>query len=146
MTNLQVLKVAELKEIAKDLGIALSRTVDGKRHTLNKGELIVAIETKQVAPVTVETTENKVLHNESIIMQEQPENEIETLSLNEVVPYALGKLKLMSCKQELQNFKQLLLSHFTAKDQTKKRTVKSKWALQLNKLNFILRQAELKLN
>ena len=41
------LKVAELKVIAKELGIALSYTKDGKRHTLSKAELIEAIEAVQ---------------------------------------------------------------------------------------------------
>lgn len=48
MTNLKEMTVKELQVEAKGLGIALSYTKDGKRHKLNKPELIAAIEGKQV--------------------------------------------------------------------------------------------------
>lgn len=134
MTNLQELKVAELKEIAKGLGIALSYTDNGKRHTLNKTELITAIETKQADQVTNEVT------------PETNEQEISLVTLNEVIPFTLNKIKEINCINELNEFKQKLFATFNSKQQTKKRTLKSKWALQYNRLCLIFKQYENKLH
>ena len=165
MTNLNELKVAELKEIAKGYGIALSYTVAGKRHALNKAELIVAIEavqaqtvptvetvvtnevteiatveTVQVAP-TVEVVADHVEASEI----ESDEKEITLLALSDVIPFAKQKLKEINCKRELHTFKQKLLATFGDKQQTRKRTLKSKWATQYNRLVMMFKQAELKL-
>lgn len=165
MTNLNELKVAELKEIAKGYGIALSYTEDGKRHALNKSELIVAIEAvqAQTAPEAVETVVTnevaeiatvetvqvapaKVVADHVVTSEiESDEKEITLLALSDVIPFAKQKLKEINCKRELLTFKQKLLATFGDKQQTRKRTLKSKWATQYNRLVMMFKQAELKL-
>lgn len=157
MSNLKTLTVKELKVIAKENEIALSYTENGKRHTLNKPELIAAIEAKQaekvvneVTPATVENTEmvtNEVLLNniESDNSVKDADTVIKLLSLNEVVSFATNKLKEITCLNELKEFKTKLFKTFESKHQTKKRTLKSKWALQYNRLTMLFTQYERKL-
>lgn len=141
MTNLNDLKVSELQAIAKENGIALSYTENGKRHRLNKPELIAAIEARQNdqkadPTIKADTVEVNVPATQT--------TEIEELKVNQVTQYTLKVIKSLNCKQELQKFKNTLLSYITDNMNKSKRSLKSKWALQLNNVSFILKQAELK--
>jgi len=83
------LKVAELKVIAKEMGIALSYTENGKRHKLTKPQLIEAIEAKQAEKVqvvqTVATNKRTIVTN-LIVAQPYKSNAIvvsgENIKLN----------------------------------------------------------------
>ena len=64
MTKLTEMKVNELQAIAREKGIALSYTKEGKRHKLNKAELIAAIETKQADQALTKQLEVTPVQNE----------------------------------------------------------------------------------
>lgn len=147
MKNLQTLTVKELKVIAKENGIALSYTQDGKRHTLNKPELINAIEVKQLEATNIKTVEmvNELLDNVNNVKSNDDAPEIEKLSISEVIPFATSKLKSIQCINELIEFKNKLFASFNDKQTTRKRTLKSKWALQYNRLTMLFKQYEMKL-
>lgn len=78
MTKLTEMKVNELQAIAKEKGIALSYTKEGKRHKLNKAELIAAIETKQADQAPTKQVETTPVVNEVKAIQSE-------INLNTVV-------------------------------------------------------------
>lgn len=156
LSNKEYLQGFDAKSIKKialgEFEIALSRTVDGKRKTFTKSELIEmiiekvsgqVIESVEVSTIEVVPESNEKVVNESPV---QDSNKvIEQLLLSEIIPFTIAKLKDITCKQELIEFKNKLLASFNSKQQTRKRVVKSKWATQYNRLTLLFKQAELKL-
>lgn len=161
---LQGFDADSIKRIAHgEFGIALSRTVDGKRKKFTKAELIEMIivvageqveVSEQVEKVsTVETVPESIVNDvtvENVVSEiehtvEDAETVIEQLNLSDVIPFALAKLKEIKCKQELQEFKSKLLASFDDKQQARKRKLTSKWAMQYNRLTMLFKQAEMKL-
>lgn len=152
-TYLQGFDAESIKRIAHgEFGIALSRTIEGKRKKFTKAELIediLTIQANQLTTIEVspETIVNEVvavnLNNEHTV--QNADTVIEQLQLSNIIPFALAKLKEINCKQELLELKTKLLASFNDKQQTRKRTLKSKWSMQYNRLTMLFKQAELKL-
>lgn len=157
MKKLNEMTVKELQSTAKENGIALSYTENGKRHRLNKPELIAVIEAKQneqkaTTTITVDVVEVKevkqkptVYTNVKLVKKlDTQAKEIDSLKPHQITQFVLKTVKSLNCKQELHKFKVTLLSYITDNMNKSKRSIKSQWALQLNKVSFILKQAESK--
>ena len=102
------LKVAELKIIAKEMGIALSYTKDGKRHALNKLELIEAIEAKQAKQIEAVPTKQRTVTSNVVVAQPVTTNAIVVSGENIKLNYKPNKDQVLNLNTLVKDSKRLL--------------------------------------
>lgn len=126
MLKLNDLKVEEIRSIAKENGIALSITIDGKRKRYNKAELITMIENKQQDQTSIEVAPDQVVTdkkelNLNTVVKESKEliriNKFETVKHyitklnNSIIEEKTNKLLIARMSKILNVLKALLKSN-----------------------------------
>lgn len=140
MTKLNELTKSEITKIATEKKITLSyKDENGKRQRFTKEQLIEKIEKLSLSNEYGNVAVNEKSHSLSI------EESIKMLSLNEVIVFTINSLKGISTIEELNILKQKVMTSFNEMKIVKKRNLKSKWALQYNRLTMLFKQYESKL-
>ena len=126
------LTVKELQVKAKNEGIALSYTKeDGKRHKLNKPELIKAIEAKQVEAVETTdvqpvTTKQRTVTSNVVIAQPVKTNAIIVTGENIKLNYKPNKDQVLNLNTLVKDSKRLLQLGLTDKVKASIKTLNNK--------------------